>query len=164
MLSIRNVDPQGADAMGLLHEAVVDARALYPELFAGRQASATNGPPEERGIYVIAYVDGRPLACGAIRPLDAEVAEVRRMYVHREHRRQGLATAVLSHLVREARGLGYSSLVLETGYRQVFAMRFYEAHGFQRIAPFGEHVNDPTSVCYGRAIMSGGAVPGERKS
>jgi len=152
MLNIRNVDPQGSDAVALLHEASVDARALYPELFTESPTSATNGPLPERGVYVIAYVDGRPLACGAIRPLNVSVAEVRRMYVHREHRRQGLARAVLLHLENEARRLGYSSLMLETGYKQVSAMRLYESTGFQRIPPFGEYVNDPTSVCYGRAI------------
>jgi len=152
VLSIRNVDPQGADAMALLHEASVDARALYPELFEESSVSATNNPLPERGVYVIAYVDGRPLACGAIRPLDAATAEVKRMYVHREHRRLGLGSAVLSHLLGEARRLGYSRLMLGTGYKQVAAMRLYEAHGFQRVPPFGEYINDPTSVYYGLVI------------
>ena len=152
MLSICNVDPQGADALALLHEASADARALYPELFAGSSASATNEPLPERGLYVIAYVDGQPLACGALRPLGSEVAEVRRMYVHSAHRRQGLASAVLRHLECEARRLGYTRLVLQTGYKQLPAMRLYEAHGFERVPPFGEYVNDPTSVCYGRIL------------
>ena len=61
---IRDVDPQGVDALALLNEASVDARALYPELFAGTTGSATNEPLVERGVYVVAYVDERPLACG----------------------------------------------------------------------------------------------------
>ena len=51
-----------------------------------------------------------------------------------------------------AHRLGYNQLVLESGCRQVAAMRLYEAHGFQRISAFGEYVDDPTSVCYGRPI------------
>ena len=153
-LVIEDVDPQGADARALLHEASIDARALYPELFAGTSQSATNGPLVERGVYVIAYVDGRPLGCGALRPLDASSAEVRRMYVHRDHRRQGVARAVLQHLEREAARLGYSRLVLETGFKQLPAMRLYEANGFRRVAPFGEYINDPTSVCYERVLAA----------
>lgn len=149
---IKDVDPQGVDALLLLHEASIDARALYPELFAGITQSATNGPLVERGVYVIAYANEQPLACGALRPLGESTAEVRRMYVLRDHRRQGLARAVLEHLVREAARLGYSRLVLETGFKQLPAMRLYEASGFQRIAPFGEYVNDPTSVCYERCF------------
>lgn len=152
MLSIRDVDPQSPDALALLNEASIDARAAYPELFSGPPASATNGPIAEREVYVVAYLDGRPLACGALRPLSKTTGEVRRMYVHREHRRQGLARAVLSHLEGAARCLGYSELVLETGYKQIPAMSFYEASGFHRIPPFGEYANDPTSVCYGRSL------------
>jgi putative acetyltransferase len=151
---IADVDPQGADALSLLHEATIDARALYPELFSEADRLATNGPRVERGTYVVAYVDSLPLACGALRPLGASIAEVRRMYVHRDHRRQGLARAVLEHLEREAVRLGYSRLVVETGYKQVAAMRLYEASGFQRIAPFGEYANDPTSVCYVRVLTA----------
>lgn len=153
-IAIEDVDPQGADALALLHEASIDARALSPELFAGTSQPATNGPRVDRGVYVIAYVDARPLACGALRPLGATTAEVRRMYVHRDHRRQGLARAVLQRLERDAARLGYSRLVLETGFKQLAAMRLYEASGFQRIEPYGDYVNDPTSVCYERVLTT----------
>jgi len=152
MLAIKDVNPQGADALALLHEASIDARALYPEMFSSDSPPATNAPLDERSVYVVAYVDGCPLACGAFRPLEDSAAEIRRMYVHRDHRRTGLARAVLAHLEREAARLGYRRLVLETGYKQVAAMRLYEAFGFQRVAPFGEYENDPTSVCYERLI------------
>ena len=138
--------------MALLREAVVDARALYPELFAGSAAEAVNDPLPEGGVYVIAYADDQPLACGALRPLGEAVAEVRRMYVHREHRRRGFARAVLHRLEAEAHRLGYSKLVLETGYKQISAMQLYEACGFRRIPPLGEYANDPTSVCYERIL------------
>ncbi len=149
---IHPADPQGADALGLLHEASIDARALYPEAFAGITAAATNGPLVAGGVYLVGTVDGRPVACGALHPLGDAVAEVRRMYVHREHRRRGFARAVLSRLVDEAARLGYRRLLLETGDRQQPAMALYEASGFVRIAPFGNHVDDPTSVCYERRL------------
>jgi putative acetyltransferase len=148
VLAIRDVDPQGADAIALLREAALDARELYPELYPPGSPLPSNSPLPERGVYVVAYAGDRPLACGAIQPYEAVVAEVRRMYVHREHRRRGLAQAVLSHLVGRARELGYARIVLETGYKQVEAMRFYEAAGFRRIASFGKYADDPTSVCY----------------
>ena len=160
---IRDVDPQGVDALALLHEASVDARALYPELFAGTTGSATNEPLVERGVYVVAYVDERPLACGALRPLDRSTAELRRIYVHRGHRRHGLARAVIEHLEREAVRLGFDRLVLETGYRQEPAMRLYESGGFRRVPPFGPYAGDPTSVCFER-VLSGGISTGSADS
>ena len=134
--------------MALLREAALDARALYPDLIAADAPFPTNSPLPERGAYVVGYVDGRPLACGALWPCDFTTAEVRRMYVHREHRRAGLARAVLAHLIGVAREFGYTRIVLETGFRQSAAMQFYEAAGFKRIAPFGKYTDDPTSVCY----------------
>jgi putative acetyltransferase len=141
---IREVDPLGADAMALLREAAQDARTLYPESFTDQSPLPTNQPAADRS----AYVGEVPLACGAIVPYGETTAEVRRMYVHREHRRLGLAHAVLSHLLALARQFGYGRLVLETGFRQTAAMQLYEAAGFERIAPFGKYADDPTSVCY----------------
>lgn len=147
-LRIEPADPQGEAALALLREAAIDARALYPELHRPDAPWPTNGPATPGSVYLVAWQGSVPLACGALRPLAPGTAELRRMYVHRDHRRQGLARAVLDHLVAEARRLGHRRLRLETGYRQAPAMALYEAFGFRRIPPFGEHIGDPTSVCF----------------
>jgi GNAT superfamily N-acetyltransferase len=74
------------------------------------------------------------------------------MYVHRDYRRNGYGRAILIHLEHEARRLGYARLLLETGNRQEPAMALYEAAGFNRVQPYGEYVNDPTSICYERLL------------
>ena len=147
-------DPQGEDALGLLHEAALDARALYPELHVEGAPWPTNPPTPPRGAYVLAYLDGMPIGCGALRPIDALAVEVRRMYVLRSARRAGIARALLAHLEQVARELGYATMRLETGYRQQPAMALYESTGFIRIAPFGEYMSDPTSVCYEKPLLS----------
>jgi putative acetyltransferase len=148
------VDPQGADALALLHDAAVEASALYPELHDPAAPGPTNAPTPSRGVYLVAYLNGEPVACGALRPLDAHTAEVRRMFVRRSHRRRGLASAILEALEKAARDLDYSVLRLETGCRQQPAMSLYEARGFARIAPFGPYVDDPTSVCFEKRLTS----------
>ncbi len=80
-----------------------------------------------RATYLIAYVGGEPLACGALRPLEDAVVD----------------------------RFGYRIMRLETGHRQVPAMALYASYGFSRIEPFGEHVGDPTSVCYEKTVCSG---------
>jgi GNAT superfamily N-acetyltransferase len=151
-LHIVDTDPQGEAALALLREAAIDARALYPELNKPDAPWPTNPPLPERGVYVLAYAGETAVACGALRPLDQDTAEVRRMYVHRDHRRGGIAREVLVHLAQRAKALGYRRLVLETGYRQEPAMRLYESFGFIRIPAFGEYADDPTSVCFGMEI------------
>lgn len=152
---IREVDPQGAEALALLHEAALDARALYPELHDPTSPGPGNAPTPARGVYLLAWIDGVPLASGALRPLDEQTAELRRLYVLRTARRRGLARAMLAALESRARALGYLRLRLETGCRQQPAIALYEASGFVRIPPFGPYVDDPTSVCFEKGLEPG---------
>lgn len=127
-LIIREVDPQGADALMLLREAAVEARALYPELHPPGAPWPTNPPTPARGIYLVAYRNGEPLGCGALRPLEESIAEVRRMYVARQARGRGIARAILQELEVAAARFGYRTLRLETGCRQLPAMALYESY------------------------------------
>ena len=153
-VQIRSVDPQGADALALLHEAAAEVRALYPELFAPDAPAPVNPPTPPRGVYLVAYRNGRPIAGGALRPLDEHSAEVRRMFVRRSARRGGIARAMLAALEEAALDLGYTRLRLETGDRQASAMALYASEGFVRCAAFGEHVGDPFSVCFEKPIAA----------
>ena len=152
-LVIEEVDPQGPEAMSLLREAALEARSLYPELIGPGAPMPTNPPRQERAAYFVAFLAGTPVGCGALRPLNGSTAEVRRVYVLQAYRRSGVARALLAHLHRTASALHYTVLRIETGNRQLSAMALYESFGFQRIAPFGEHADDPTSVCYEKRLM-----------
>ncbi|WP_374701940.1 GNAT family N-acetyltransferase [Ideonella sp. B508-1] len=146
--TLRVVDPQGEDALSLLREAAIEARALYPELHADGAPWPGNSPTPPGGTYVIAYDAEVPIGCGALRPIDSAVVEVRRMYVRKSARCAGVARKILEVLEASATRMGYKVMRLETGNRQQPAMALYESFGFERIVPFGEYANDPTSVCY----------------
>jgi len=150
--AIRVVDPQGEDALSLLREAAIEARALYPELHSGGAPWPSNSPTPSGGTYVIAYEVENPVGCGALRPIDSATVEVRRMYVLKSARRAGVARKILAVLEASASRMGYKVMRLETGNRQQPAMSLYESFGFARIAPFGEYANDPTSVCYEKRV------------
>jgi GNAT superfamily N-acetyltransferase len=145
---IVEVDPQNAVALSLLREAAVDIRSLYHPECAPGPPWPKNDPLGPRDVYVVLLSDEVAVACGSIRERGAVTAEIYRMYVHRNYRRKGIGRAVLCHLLSEARRLGYKRLLLETGNKQIAAMAFYESFGFRGIPRFGEHVHDPTSVCY----------------
>ena len=136
--AIRPADPQGADALALLREAAIEARALYPELVQPGAPWPTNPPLPERGAYLVMYAADQfgaehAVGMGALRPLDQHTAELRRLFVLR---------------------LGYRRIRLETGHRQQPAMRLYERCGFHRIPPFGDYASDPTSVCYEKVLAT----------
>jgi putative acetyltransferase len=151
-LRIEPADPQGAEALALLAAAVIEARQRYPEFFDPAAPAPTNAPLVPRASFLLAWVEGRAVGCGALRPLDATTAELRRMFVRRACRRQGAARALVEALLVQARELGYRAVRLETGNRQPEAIALYEACGFRRIAPFGPYVGDPTSLCFERAV------------
>jgi GNAT superfamily N-acetyltransferase len=152
-LSIVEVDPCGEHALGLLHEAALEARALYPDLHAPDDPWPTNQSTPAGGIYLLACLDGQPAGCGALRPLDSQTVEIRRMYVRKSTRRQGLARTLLGVLEQEAARLGYQMMRLETGNRQDPAIALYKAAGFVPIPPFGEYINDPVSLCFEKPVI-----------
>lgn len=147
-MRIATIDPMGEVATSLLRDAAAEVRPLYAQSAPEPTPPPTNDPPGARDRYVAAFVEGSPVGCGALREFDRITAEVRRMYVRPEHRRKHVGRAILAHLIGSARELGFRRVILETGNRQAPAMAFYEKYGFGRIEPFGEYVNDATSVCY----------------
>jgi GNAT superfamily N-acetyltransferase len=151
-LVVREVDPQGQDAISLLRKAAIEARALYPELHGSNDSWPTNGPTPPRGIYLVAYRDGCAVGMGAHRPIDEAASEVRRMFVVKEERRAGVAQSILRAIEAHASAQGFRCLRLETGNRQEPAIRLYEQFGFHRIPAFGSYVDDPTSVCFEKAL------------
>lgn len=156
---VAEVDPQGQDALVLLREAALEARGLYPESHLPDDPWPTNGPTPPRGLYLIAYREGRAVGMGAHRPIDASISEVRRMYVLREARTRGVAQALLQAIEAHARTQGFACLRLETGMRQGPAIRLYERAGFVRIPAFGPYVEDPTSVCFEKALQGRQDLP-----
>ncbi len=152
--TIVEVDSQGQDALTLLREAALEARTLYPELFSPDAPWPDNPPTPGRGIYLVGYSNKLPVACGALRPIDAHTVEVRRMFVTAGNRRMGLAGIMLRELEKRAAGFGYTLMRLETGNRQSSAMALYEKLGFKRIPAFGEYVGDPVSVCFEKTVAS----------
>ena len=105
-----------------------------------------------RGTFVVARLDGRPIACGGLRTVGEGVGEVKRMYVAPEARGRGLARRVLAELEAVGRALGHRRLLLETGAMQPEAVALYASAGWARTEPYGEWRDSPLSLCFERAL------------
>jgi putative acetyltransferase len=94
------------------------------------------------------------LGCGALKQLDAREAEVKSMRTATAHLRQGVARAMLDHIVAESRRRGYERLFLETGSSAPFepARRMYEGAGFTYCGPFADYRLDAFSVFMAKAL------------
>ena len=67
---------------------------------------------------LVAYENGRPLGCGAIKEFSRGSMEIKRMYVLPESRRGGIAMQLVTALQDWASELGYQQCILETGKKQ----------------------------------------------
>lgn len=88
------------------------------------------------------------LGCGALKALDPESGEIKAMRTAEGHRRQGVASRILRHILSEARRRGYRHVYLETGALPEFSAgrALYARYGFRPRGPFADYVEDPHSV------------------
>jgi len=98
-------------------------------------------PPQ--ALY-LAEVDGRPAGTGGLKQVAPGVAEIKRMYTDPAARGHGVARAVLSRLIDDARAAGYGTLRLETGVWMVEAHALYRSCGFTDAPLFP----DPEFGCF----------------
>ena len=104
------------------------------------------------GAFLVATIDGEVVGCGAVRRLGDTDAEIKRMYVTPSFRGCGTGRALLVALEGEARSLGATRLVLETGERLFETVALYERAGFTIIPPFNEYVGARLSLCMGKEL------------
>lgn len=141
----------------LIAELNAELSALYPEPGANHFGLTPEDVAEGRGAFLVVHLDGRPVGCGAVRLIDAQTGELKRMYVAPAARGTGLGRRLVDALEAEARGLGARRLVLETGTRQHAAIALYRATGFRDIPLYGEYLSSPdTSVCMGKELAADG--------
>ena len=91
-------------------------------------------PP--RGALLVAVDRGRYLGMIAVRPIDASVAEMKRLYVRPEARGRGLAHQLIARLCEQATALGYTEIRLDTLPMMQAAQTLYQSLGFADIEPY----------------------------
>jgi GNAT superfamily N-acetyltransferase len=153
-ITISRADLTAEDSLGLILALNAELSALYPEPGANHFQLDAEEVTEGRGTFVVVHRGAVPVGCGALRLLDAETAELKRMYVSPLVRGKGIGRRLVAALEAEARALGVRRLVLETGVRQAAALALYRATGFRPIPLFGEYCLSPeTSICLGKDVL-----------
>jgi GNAT superfamily N-acetyltransferase len=107
--------------------------------------------------FLMGIVDGRAVACGALQPLGADRAELKRMYVVPGHRGRGYAKLILAALEEMAVATGHTTLRVETGDYLPEATSLYAAAGYRPVPAYGEYVANPHSVCFERRVLRASA-------
>ncbi|PTB19410.1 GNAT family N-acetyltransferase [Trinickia symbiotica] len=91
------------------------------------------------GMFFIADADGEVAGCAGLLRHTAETAELKRLYVREAFRGLSLGETLVTSVIRKAKTLGFSKLVLDSVPQTRFAQRIYERLGFVEITPFYEN-------------------------
>lgn len=139
-VTIEEIDPDHPDALWCLEsyfrelterfaEGFERERSLYPDLDSLR-------PPT--GIFLVARLGDRPVACGGVTLASEDVAYIKRMWVDRSARGLGLGRRMLAALETAAVGLGCRMVQLETNRSLREAQQLYRSAGYEEVAPFND--------------------------
>ncbi|NJN87282.1 MAG: GNAT family N-acetyltransferase [Leptolyngbyaceae cyanobacterium SL_7_1] len=145
-LDIREDDLTGKPIVDLLREHLENMYEITPpgsvhalNLTALRSPDIT---------FWTAWEGEELLGCGALKELDATSGEIKSMRTVKAHRRKGVASKILEHIINEAERRAYDALYLETGAFPEFApaRALYSRYGFVYRGAFADYSDDPNSV------------------
>lgn len=134
---IRAGAAQLADARHLLHEYFDVIGVVLRDDDAAIRAFLNDAS----SAMWIAYVDGAPAACVAMRPLPEVpgAAECKRLYVADKYRRRGLAEALMQALETHAAQAGHDAVYLDTKDDLVGAIKLYDGLGYERCERYNDN-------------------------
>ena len=139
-MDIRSEPSDSPAALTLLAGFEADIARLYPGWTPTVGPTATPDdfrPPH--GNFLVAYMDGHPVACGGLKRLDSETVEVKRLFVQPDARGNGLSRTMLKALERAAHEAGYLVVRLDTGRNQPEALKLFKTAGYQAIPDYNEN-------------------------
>lgn len=151
-IELAEAAPDAPEALALIQELSLSLAAITGD--DGRNSFSASSVQVPRARFVVARLDGEPVGCGALRPLElpghGHVCEFKRMYARIAGR--GIGSAILRHLEREAFVLDYTHVWLETRRVNAGAVDFYSRRGYVERANYGVYVGRPEAVCFEKRI------------
>lgn len=101
---------------------------------------------------VLIYDEDMPIACAGFKKYAMEIAEVKRVFVRKEYRGQGLSKQLMRLLEEKAKEKGFTKLILETGAVLMEATALYERIGYSRMENYGQYKDMKASICMEKAL------------
>ncbi|MFE0253224.1 GNAT family N-acetyltransferase [Streptomyces sp. NPDC059010] len=126
-----------SDRYYLLHEG---HRTDPAELDREIAATTWDELRPSKGELLVARHDGEPAGTAGVRLLDAETAELKRVFIHESLRGKGGGQLLIQAAETTARALGATRLILDTRHDLKEARALYTRLGYEETAP---HNDDP---------------------
>ncbi|MFF8030423.1 GNAT family N-acetyltransferase [Streptomyces sp. NPDC016626] len=139
-ITVERVDGHAPDARACLDAYAGDLDVRFPEGFDRTDLVRPEEVSGDAGAFFVAYEEGRPVGCGALRRQAAGIGEIRHVWVHAGARRLGLARRILDALEAEALRRDWTVVRLDTHAALTEARAMYRACGYTEIPAYAEHV------------------------
>ncbi|HLH26686.1 MAG TPA: GNAT family N-acetyltransferase [Chloroflexota bacterium] len=110
-------------------------------------------PPAGR--LILALQAGEAIGCVALRPLDLQTCEMKRLYVRPAFRGHKLGRTLASHVIDEAGTIGYATIRLDTSSSMTEAIALYRSLGFTETAPYNDNPL-PGALFFERRLRASG--------
>jgi GNAT superfamily N-acetyltransferase/DNA-binding MarR family transcriptional regulator len=139
LVEIGASDPAGEAAQFCLKSYFAELEIRFDDGFDtadGLAGASAYAPPD--GLLLIARLRDEPVGCGALRFIDGEPTQVKRMWVARSARGLGLGRRLLAELEERARERGATAIRLETNRRLAEAISLYQSAGYVEVPPFND--------------------------
>ena len=134
------VDPEHDDARHCLAEYVAELNRRSERGF-DPSVGATAQPHEVRppaGCFVVAYLDGEAIGCGALKHKPGAPTEIKRMWISPAARGLGLGRRLLGELEARAGAAGARAARLETSAVLGEALDLYRSAGWVEVPAFND--------------------------
>jgi GNAT superfamily N-acetyltransferase len=123
--------------IALRHEGTTLTNDYYGhDEFEQELASLPNRYGSGRNRLLLACYGGQPAGCVALRELDNETCEMKRMFVYEQYQGKGIGAGFGTSTHYRGKAHWITVMKLNTGIRQVEAQKLYESLGFKRTAPY----------------------------
>jgi ribosomal protein S18 acetylase RimI-like enzyme len=142
--------PSSPDAAALIAALDADLATTYPpDVIFGLHEEDHH---DDHMVFLVARRAGRAIGCGALRTLDAETGEVKRMYVVPDERGGGVSRILLAAIETIAIGKRFRVLRLETGKLSPAPLALYRSSGYREIPLYGEYAGNDYSICFEKKL------------
>jgi len=147
---IARVAADSNEARALIEALDADLQRRYPGVaIHGLRPDEVRDP---RLAFFVARAGGQAVGCAALRELEPDTGEVKRMFVLDGFRGRGVARLLVAALEHHALAVGYHTLRVETGEGQPEAMNLYQSAGYTPIPPFGQYAGNSHSRCFEKQL------------
>lgn len=93
------------------------------------------------GVFIVVEADGKLIGTGALMPEGDNTARIMRVSVHQDYRRMGMGRGITAQLVKTARQIGYTRILVETTDTWQAAIQLYQDFGFVEVDQYGGDVH-----------------------